>query len=520
MARFRFCGASYPDLSPNVNAEELINFFTEIPSSDAAATDIALLSTAGLKAFASVPNAQSVRGEFAVLSNPTPNSPGKYFAVIGTFLYQVNANGTLTPYAQPIVDDGNPVYFAAGPNGSAGGGVWQLLFCSGGAVYVVDLTVAPPAGITVIPPASFNNSVPVSQVAYDDGFFLALLAGTNQFQVSALLNALDWTSAQAPGAAGISVFTDNVLAMVTNDRLIFFAGPKQSVWYYNSGDPNFPFTVIQGSEVDEGTNASNSFAKAGNDIFFLGGDERGAGIVRRMTGYIPTRISTHAVELSIQNMPIFSDAIGFTKQDRGHTFYNLFFPSGNLTWSYDLTTQHWHKELFWNPQQGIYQAHLARCHMYAFGKHLVGDRQSGTIYDMSQNYLDDNGNVIRRMRRAPHINDEKEWLFYKQLQIDAEVGIGPQVNDANGNPRDPQGFLRWSDDGGHIWSNYHTLNFGQTGKYKTRAIQRRMGKSRDRVFEFTCTDPISWRIVNAYLKANPGYTPSPSLRANYRKMGI
>lgn len=517
MSRFGFCGASYPELSPNVNAEECINFFPEM-ADGAAKSTLPLLPTPGLKVFGAVPNAVSVRGEFAVLSNATPNNPGRYFAAIGTFLYQVNADGSLTQFTQPIKDDGQPVYFAAGPNGSAGGGVWQLLFCSGGTAYVLDLTAVPPAGVTVIPAASFNNSVPVSQVAYCDGFFVALLAGTNQFQLSALLNALDWTSANAPGAAGISVFTDNVLAMIQNDRLMGFFGPKQSVWYYNSGDPNFPLTVIQGSEIEEGIIAANSVAKAGNDIFFLGGDERGGGIVRRMTGYTPVRISNHAVELSIQNMATFSDAIGWSEQDRGHTFYVLFFPSGNITWVYDLTTSMWHKRLFWNTQTGNYVAHLARCHMYAFGKHLVGDRKSGTIYDMSQNYFDDAGTPIVRMRRAPHISEEQEWIFYKQLQIDAEVGIGT-VLDAQGNPRDPQGFLRWSDDGGHIWGNYHTINFGQVGKYKVRAMQRRMGKSRDRVFEFTCSDPISWRIVDAYLKANPGFTPSVSLKAMYRKMG-
>jgi hypothetical protein len=516
MAQFGFCGASYPSLSPNINAEECINFFPEMADGAAKAT-IPLLPTPGLKIFASTP-AASVRGEFSVLSNPTIATPGRYFAAIGTFLYQVNANGTLTAYAQPIVDDGQPVYFAAGPNGSAGGGVWQLLFCSGGTAYVLDLTAVAPAGITVIPAANFNNSAPVSQVAYIDGFFVALLAGTNEFQLSALLNALDWTSLAAPGASGVSIFTDNVLAMVVNDRLLFLTGPKQSVWYYNSGDPNFPLTVIQGSMVEEGIVAANSIAKAGNDIFFVGGDERGAGIVRRMTGYTPVRISNHAVELSIQNMPTFSDAIGWSEQDRGHTFYVLYFPSGNLTWVYDLTTSMWHKRLFWQVATGTYAAHLGRCHMYAFGKHLVGDRTSGTIYDMSQNYLDDAGAPIRRMRRAPHISTENQWIFHKWLQIDAQMGQATLL-DANGNPRDPQGFLRWSDDGGHDWSNYHTLNFGQVGVYKKRAIQRRMGKSRDRIYEFTCSDPISWTIVNAYLKANPGFTPTESLKAMYRKMG-
>jgi hypothetical protein len=519
MARFGFNGGSYAGLSPNVNAEDTINFFDEI-ADGAAKTPVSLLPTAGLLEFAAVPGAADVRGEFAVLSNATPGQPGIYFAAIGTQLYRVNANGTLTAYTQVIVDDGQPVYFAAGPNGSAGGGVWQLLFCSGGTAYVVDLTVPPPAGITVLPAADFNNSAPVAQVAYCDGYFLALLANTNQFQVSALLNALDWTSLAAFGAQAISVFTDNVLFMVESDRLLFFAGPKQSVWFYDSGDPNFPFTVIPGSMIEEGTIAANSWQKIANDIFFLGGDERGAGIVRRMTGQTPTRISNFAVELSIQNMATFADAIAYSKQDRGHTFYVLYFPTGNLTWAYDLTTNQWHKEAFWNEQLGQFDASLARCHMYAFGKHLVGARNSGIIYDMSQNYFTDNGNPIRRLRRAPHVSTEQEWIFHKKMQIDVEMGDGPMVLDTLGNERPPRIFLRWSDDGAHTWGNYHQIDCGKLGEYKFRAMIRRMGKSRDRVYEMTVDDPISWRIVDSYLTANPGYATTESLKAQYRKMGV
>lgn len=516
MARFGLVGPSYPCLSPNADAEETINFFTSLLEAEGK-SKMMLEPTAGLKAFATIPNAASVRGEFKIQSNATERG----FAVIGTSLYEVKADGSTSKYVQAIVDDGQPVYFATGPNGSAGaGGVWQLLFCSGGTAYVLDLTAVAPAGITVIPAASFNNSVPVSQVAYVDGFFLALLANTNQFQVSALLNALDWTSAAAPGAAGISVFTDNAFAMVANDRLLCFLGPKQSVWYQNVGDPNFPFQVIPGSLIEEGCGASNSWSKIANDIFFLGADERGGGIVRRMTGYTPTRISNQAVELSIQSMAKFSDSIGWSYQDRGHTFYVLYFPSGGLSWAYDLTTQQWHKKQFWNVLPGTYSAHLGRCHMYAFGKHLVGDRQSGTIYDMSQNYLDDAGTVIRRLRRAPHVSTEQEWEFHKQLQIDVEVGIGPTLLDANGKPREPQMFLRWSDDGGHAWGNYHVLGCGLLGQYKRRVLAQRLGKSRDRVYEISMTDPISWRIVDAYLKSNPTNRVTPSRQAQLRGMGI
>ena len=66
----------------------------------------------------------------------------------------------------------------------------------------------------------------------------------------------------------------------------------------------------------------------------------------------------------------------------------------------------------------------------------------------------------------------------------------------------PQVMLRWSDDGGHTWSNEHWTTMGRIGEYGTRAIWRRLGmtqKLRDRVYEVSGTDPVKIDIVGAEL---------------------
>jgi len=40
---------------------------------------------------------------------------------------------------------------------------------------------------------------------------------------------------------------------------------------------------------------------------------------------------------------------------------------------------------------------------------------------------------------------------------------------------DPQVMLRWSDDGGHTWSNEHWRSMGQIGQTGYRTIWRRLG---------------------------------------------
>jgi len=64
-----------------------------------------------------------------------------------------------------------------------------------------------------------------------------------------------------------------------------------------------------------------------------------------MNGYVPTRISTHAVENTLVNQKI-DDAIAWTYQLEGHECYVISFPSLDLTWVYDISTTMWHKWLW------------------------------------------------------------------------------------------------------------------------------------------------------------------------------
>jgi len=67
---------------------------------------------------------------------------------------------------------------------------------------------------------------------------------------------------------------------------------------------------------------------------------------------------------------------------------------------------------------------------------------------------------------------------------------------------DPQVMLRWSDDGGHTWSNEHWRSMGLTGEWGRRVIWRRLGmtlKLRDRVYEVSGTDQVKIAIMGAEL---------------------
>jgi hypothetical protein len=65
-------------------------------------------------------------------------------------------------------------------------------------------------------------------------------------------------------------------------------------------------------------------------------------------------------------------------------------------------------------------------------------------------------------------------------------------------------MLRWSNDGGSTWSNEHWRTIGKIGRYRDRAIWRRLGMARDRVFEVSISDPVRAVVISAELRTSSG----------------
>jgi hypothetical protein len=506
MARFGFVGPTYASQSLNADAQRCINWYPESIESGQGKGATALYPAPGLALFATLVTGTplgGVRGAIAL--------NGRAFFVAGALFAEVDPSGQLIAAHQGnVVNDGLPVSMAASPQ--------EILMASGGIAYVYDLTSNTLTQVDAL------NNIPVSGVGFSDGFFLALRSNSQQFFVSAPEKATSW---DLSNTAIVSVFPDNVLTMLVDHREIWFWGVTKTVVYYDSGAV-FPFDVVPGAYIEQGIAAAASAVRLDNSVFWLGADDRGAGIGWRAQGYSPARISNHAVEAAWAAYPAIADAIGYSYQDQGHSFWVLYFPTANATWVYDVSTQMWHERSFRGAGKATDTAHRSRCHAFAFGKHLVGDWASGNVYQMSipvakgsgWSFADDFGNPIRRVRRAPHISTEQEWILHSSMQIDIEAGLGPQppLLDGSGNPRDPQLMMRWSDDGGKTWSNERIMNCGQAGNFKTRAITRRLGRSRDRIYEVAATDPVPWRIVDAYLKAAPGFEPVERMAKNLGKM--
>jgi hypothetical protein len=103
----------------------------------------------------------------------------------------------------------------------------------------------------------------------------------------------------------------------------------------------------------------------------------------------------------------------------------------------------------------------------------------------------DNFETIADVPNAPY--DTTPPVYLVTNSYPAAPGYNPQV------------MLRWSDDGGHTWSNEHWKSMGQIGQYGYRTIWRRLGmtmKLRDRVYEVSGTDAVKIAIMGAELQVS------------------
>lgn len=463
-------GGAYESRSPNLDCARLVNLYPERDESGTGKAVAALFGTPGTRLLATLGGIGPVRALFKP-------STGDAIAVQGSSVYRVSDLWAAT-YAGSLLTTSGPVSIA--DNGTT------AVLVDGAYGYTLPLLSNT---VTQITADAFYGA---DRVRYLDGYFIFNRPDTQMFYISGLgtttFDALEFASAEGAPDLLVSIHVDH--------RELWLFGETSTEVFFNSGNIDFPFERTGNAFIQIGCAAAQSVASMDNTIYWIGKDERGQGAVWRANGYSPVRTSTHAVEKAIQSYETISDAIAYTYQQEGHSFYVLTFPTANRTWVYDAATQLWHERAY-RESNGSLNRHRSNCYAFFGGEHVVGDWESGKLYALDLDYYSDNGDEMPAIRVTPHVsNPDYLRMIFDSLQIDMETGVGTQT----GQGSNPHIIIEWSDDGGHTWSNRHPVSIGAVGRYSTRAIIRRMGMSRDRVFRLTITDPVKRAIVGASAK--------------------
>jgi hypothetical protein len=530
-------GAAYVARSINAADNRLINMYPE-STPDGGKTAAYFQRVPSILSYTNFGGSGSIRGMWVV--------KGVLYAVAGSELYSIPGDAPTTLRGTGIAgtgpvsmtDNGSQIFIAANPNGY---------------IYNINTTAFAQIGDFDFPGAV--------TVGYINGYFVFNEPNSQRVWVTELF---DGASIEPLSFASAEASPDNVVSLIVDHKEIWIFGNNSTEVWYDAGQPDYPLAPIQGAFLETGCAAPYSVAKMDNSVFWLSADARGFGMVYRARGYQPQRISTHAIEYAIQTYSTISDAIAYTYQQDGHMFYVLTFPTANVTWVYDAATNMWHQRGYISDTTDQLNRHTPSCMATDGVRVYLGHSSQRQIGYYNFNF--DFGNYefsserrqiwLRSWRALPTNENTLKRTAQHSLQLDCEAGTSftplplqpapavqgppwevrtsdgtiynvtnPVVLRSNGTPYvfknpafniGPAGFpqsgsiqmnasLRWSDDGGHTWSNLHTVSMGFQGQTGRRVIWRRLGmtqKLRDRVYEVSGAGVGNVAIMGAELLAS------------------
>lgn len=361
-----FVGPSNQQSSLTLDAERTINFLQQSAAPGTARAGDSLLGRPGLRPWATFPSSP-IRGMFY--------QNGRAFVAGGTEFRELFSTATFGP-ALAIANDDRPFVMAS--NGSAGD---QVFGVGANAGYIYDLGADT---LTQITDPQFTATPRVAE--FMDGYFFTYSgAGSRSWQWSALEDGLSWSGSDILER---STASDNINGFIRSGTNLWILGTQTGDVYYNTGDATTPFQKVQ-TYIEHGIYATYTLQRIDNTIMWLGLDVDGSCVVWKAEGYTPKRVSTTAVELSLSTCDTPTDALAWVCQIHGHLYYVLILPRLKTSWVYDVSRDRWYEWNHWDPIACEYVPFRPGCHIFAFDKHLVGDRLTGTIYEFRTDVYDD-----------------------------------------------------------------------------------------------------------------------------------
>jgi hypothetical protein len=455
--------ASDAAASPAFSSQRLRNWYVETTPTRAKGP-LALYCTPGAKPWATV-GTGPIRGGRKI--------KGTLYVVSGSNFYKVTRAGVATLIG--AVAGSGPVVMSV--NDAA-----QLAIAlSDGTGYIYDSTAGT---LNKITDEDFFGG---PTVGYLNGYIIWGTAD-ERFQISAVdagadYDALDFASAESS--------PDNLKRIYVDHGEVWLMGEETIEIWYNSGAADFPFAPVNQTVIPKGIVGRYCVGSLDSTVFWVGIDpEAGGGpVVYRANGYVPERISTHAIERILATVTDFDQVVAVTYVQDGHSFFGLILPSAPAVF-YDVATGLWHERESYGLGRWI-----GACHFYAYEKQLIGSYRDGKIFELDQSTFTDDTDlpVISELVSIP-LGDDGSYHVMSAFQIDIEGGAG--LNTGQGS--DPQMMLSYSDDRGFTWSNELWRSMGAIGNYGLRVVWRRLGQFRSRVFKIRISDPVKRVVIQAF----------------------
>jgi hypothetical protein len=462
MPAIPFPASSHPGVKPQEGGGRLFNCYAE-KTGEAAKFPVVWRRCAGLQQLVDIADHSHLRGAIYVGSTLIP--------VFDTRAYTVTeSGGVYTATNQGALAGTKPVTIAknnaATPN-----------------IVCVDVDNGASNLFTGSAPTAFADAdLPQpNSVSELHGYFLWTIGDGRIFASG--LNAVtvatnSFTTEQSLGG---------LLRGVTFRDEFFAFGPRGAGVYRDIGASPFPlerqpYVIKRGIA---GTHAIAGWEPGwSNELIWVGDD----GIVYRLNGYTPEPISNEDVSRDVQQAirdGLGSSLFAFVHMEGKHAFWTLSNP-GEWTHQFDLTTGNWIERKSLGDDDW-----RASASVYAFDRWILGDQDSGKLFDATSNYYFEGNSdalVMELISGVPATFPARGAVL--RADFDFTVGVG-QADGLIPIQTDPAVLISWSKDGGYSWSNPVRRSLGKQGKSKTRVTVRPGAFSGQGIrFKLSISDPV------------------------------
>lgn len=316
-----------------------------------------------------------------------------------------------------------------------------------------------------------------------DGRFF--FSGINDTTVS----ALDFGKAESrPGG---------ILNAVPYGEMLLVCGATFLEFWQNAG--NATGSPFSRAATFPGVGLASTFAIGGYDdgfsnIVFVGSDN---GVYILTGGYSPTRISPPNLDRLIAGVSDKAQLDVTVSGTPGHHWVSITGPG--FTWVYDIEAGLWHERASY--QQRNWRA---ICSAAAFGGWVLGDRETGDIWMVDENYPLEGGQPLVMSIHSQPMSGFPNRVAFPRVEFDFTVGQGLVAGDEP-IETEPVCLISWSDDGGVSFKTPIKRPLGKLAKTQNRVSVNRTGIAGPygRVWSIDVSDPIYAALLAGEVSADP-----------------
>lgn len=396
---------------------------------------------------------------------------GALYSVIGQHLYLFSSDGSQVTVG--AVAGTKKVFMARNnkvPNPD------KVMVTENGAFTFTDVAVS----------AYPDNDLPVPiSVTFQDGYFIFPIGDGRVFSSDlndTAINSLAFVKAESK--------PDGLFRAIAFNNQILLLGQNSTEFWIDTANtaPAFPYsrsTSIPRGLVSTTAIAGHEDGFGGAALIWVADHNR----VVKLNGYGTDDISPPDLDRLIESVADKTTLEASVYVASGAPRWVL--SSNTWSWEFNLNSQKWNeRESYgltrWRGTQGV----------WAFGKWIVGDTQSGALFTVDSSFAGEGSNRLRYFIESGPVQDFPHRTRIARIDFDFDTGVGNAAG--TGTPEtDPVVEISWSDDGGTNWSQPVFRPLGQQGRTDTRVTVNNVGQSgpRGRRWRLAVSDDVYAALI-------------------------